>query len=130
MAYIWHSWCLFGTHLFASSITNIMLGFLGGADGKESVLFSSVVQWSDCLKPHGLQHTRLPYPSPTPSACSNSCPSSKWCPHGVLQNISLNILSQYPITAPLPQSITENGIYFLGSVIIITRKYIVTIMMY
>ena len=51
--------------------------FLGGADGKESVLFSSVVQWSDCLKPHGLQHTRLPYPSPTPSACSNSCPSSK-----------------------------------------------------
>ena len=36
MAYIWHSWCLFGTHLFASSITNIMLGFLGGADGKES----------------------------------------------------------------------------------------------
>ena len=25
---------------------------------------------------HGLQHTRLPCPSPTPRACSNSCPSS------------------------------------------------------
>ena len=25
---------------------------------------------------HGLQHARLPYPSPTPGACSNSCPSS------------------------------------------------------
>ena len=36
MVYIWHSWCLFGTHLFASSKNNIMLGFPGGADGKES----------------------------------------------------------------------------------------------
>ena len=29
------------------------------------------------LRPHGLQHARLPCPSPTPS--SNSCPSSQWC---------------------------------------------------
>ena len=34
---------------------------------------------SDSLQPHGLQHTRLPCPSPTPGACSNSCPSSWWC---------------------------------------------------
>jgi len=34
---------------------------------------------SDSLGPHGLQHTRLPYPSPTPRACSNSCPLSWWC---------------------------------------------------
>ena len=34
---------------------------------------------SDYLWPHGLQHTRLPCPSPTPGACSNSCPSSQWC---------------------------------------------------
>ena len=31
------------------------------------------------LRPHGLQHTRLPCPSPTPGACSNTCPSSQWC---------------------------------------------------
>ena len=31
------------------------------------------------LRPHGLQHARLPCPSPTPRACSNSCPSSWWC---------------------------------------------------
>ena len=38
--------------------------------------FSSV-QWpSHSLQPHGLQHTRLPCPSPTPGACSNSCPSN------------------------------------------------------
>ena len=34
---------------------------------------------SDTLWPHGLQHTRLPCPSPTPRAYSTSCPSSRWC---------------------------------------------------
>ena len=29
---------------------------------------------SDSLQPCGLQHTRLPCPSPIPGACSNSCP--------------------------------------------------------
>ena len=33
----------------------------------------------DSLRPHGLQHTRLPCPSPTPRACSNSCPLRWWC---------------------------------------------------
>ena len=46
--------------------------------------FSSIVQFSrsvvfESLRPHGLQHARLPSPSPTPRACSNSCPSSRWC---------------------------------------------------
>ena len=31
---------------------------------------------SNSLRPHGLQHTRLPCPSPTPGVYSNSCPSS------------------------------------------------------
>ena len=34
---------------------------------------------SDSLLPHEQQHARLPCPSPTPGACSNSCPSSRWC---------------------------------------------------
>ena len=42
---------------------------------KEFVQFSHSVM-SDSLQPHGLQHTRLPCPSPTPGACSNSCPSN------------------------------------------------------
>ena len=33
---------------------------------------------SDSLWPHGLQHARLPCPSPTPGACSNSCPLGRW----------------------------------------------------
>ena len=28
---------------------------------------------------HGLQHARLPCPSPSPRICSNSCPLSRWC---------------------------------------------------
>ena len=43
-----------------------------------SVQFSRSVV-SDSLWLHGLQNTRLPCPSPTPRACSNSYPSSQWC---------------------------------------------------
>ena len=34
---------------------------------------------SDFLQHHGLQHARLPCPSPTPGACSTSWPSHLWC---------------------------------------------------
>ena len=34
---------------------------------------------SNSLRPHGLQHTRLPCPSPTARVCSNSCPLNRWC---------------------------------------------------
>ena len=47
-------------------------------DLKSSVQFSRSVM-SNSLWSHGLQHARLPCPSPTPGACSNSCPSSRWC---------------------------------------------------
>ena len=43
-----------------------------------SVQFSHSVV-SDSLQPHGLQYSRLPCPSPTPGAYSNSRPSSQWC---------------------------------------------------
>ena len=42
-----------------------------------SVQFSHLVM-SNSLRPHGLQHARHPCPSPTPGACSNSCPLSWW----------------------------------------------------
>ena len=54
--------------------------------------FSSVAQL--CLTlcdPHELQHSSLPCPSPTPRACSNSCPSSWWC-HPII----------YPLLFPSP----------------------------
>ena len=42
------------------------------------LLFSHSVV-SDSLRPHRLQHARLPCPSPSPRAYSNSCPLSWWC---------------------------------------------------
>ena len=47
------------------------------------LLSHSVV--SNYLQPHGLQHARLPCPSPSTRACSNSCPSSRWC-HPVISS--------------------------------------------
>ena len=43
-----------------------------------SVQFSGSVS-SNSLRPHGLQHARSPYSSPTPIVYSNSCPLSRWC---------------------------------------------------
>ena len=48
------------------------------AQPSDSVQFSCSVV-SDTLRPHGLQHIRLPCPSPTPGTYSNSCPLSWWC---------------------------------------------------
>ena len=45
---------------------------------QDLLLFSHLVM-SNPLRPYGLQHPRLPCPSQTPRACSNSCPSSRWC---------------------------------------------------
>ena len=43
-----------------------------------SVQFSHSVV-SNSLRPHELQHTRPPCPSPTPRVYPNSCPLSRWC---------------------------------------------------
>ena len=49
---------------------------------------------SDSLWPHGLQHVRLPCPSPTPGEYSNSCPSSQWFNHPSIQ-------PSHPLSCPL-----------------------------
>ena len=59
-----------------------------------SVQFSCPVV-SNFLRPHGLQHSRFPCPSPNLGACSNSCPSSWWC----------HPLSSPSPPAPIPPSI-------------------------
>ena len=41
--------------------------------------FGSVAQLCLTLQPHGLQHTKLPCPSPTPRVHPNSCPLNWWC---------------------------------------------------
>ena len=51
---------------------------------------------SDSLRPHGLQHARLPCPSPTPGACSNSCPSSTSCFNHLILCRPLLLPSAFP----------------------------------
>ena len=51
---------------------------------------------SDCLRPHGLQHTRLPCPPPAPRACSNSCPSVMLSNHLILCRPLLLLPSIFP----------------------------------
>ena len=43
---------------------------------------------SNSLQSHGLQHARLPCPSPTPRAYSNSCPLSQWCHLTISSSVS------------------------------------------
>ena len=52
-----------------------------------SVHFSCSVM-SNSLWLYGLQHTRLPSPSPTPGAWSNSCPLSQWCHPTISSSVS------------------------------------------
>ena len=61
---------------------------------------------SDSSRPHGLKHARFPCPSPTPRACSNSCPSSQWC-H---PTISFSVV---PVSSCL-QSFPASGSFPMG----------------
>ena len=51
---------------------------------------------SDSLWPHRLQHARLLCSSPSPEACSNSCPLSQWCHQTILCHPLLLLPSIFP----------------------------------
>ena len=55
---------------------NIQKKLWGFSDGSVQLSHSVV---SNSLQSHGLQHARLPCPSPSPRVCLNSCPLSQWC---------------------------------------------------
>ena len=62
---------------------------------------------SNSLWHHGLQHTRLPCPSPTPGTCSNSCPSSQWC-HPIISSSVIpfsSSLQSFPGSGSFPESV-------------------------
>ena len=66
-----------------------------------ALLFSHSVL-SDSLRPHGLQHARPRYPSPTPRVYSDSCPLSWWC-HPIIS------FSVVPLSCP--QSFPAQGLF-------------------
>jgi len=65
-------------HHFSSWTRKIFFYFL--------LLFSGSVM-SDSSRPHGLQNARLPCPSPSLGACSNSGPLSQWCYPTILSSV-------------------------------------------
>ena len=70
-----------------------------------SVQFSHSVM-CNCLLPHRLQHSRLPSPSQTPRACSNSCPSSQWCHPTISSSVIpfFSCLQSFPESGSFPMS--------------------------
>ena len=68
---------------------------------------------SDSLWPYGLQHARLPCPSPTPGVYSNSCPLSWWC-HPTISSSVIPFSYRYqsfPVSGsfPMRQLFTSGG---------------------
>ena len=61
---------------------------------------------SNSLWPHGLQHTRLPCPSPNPGAYSNSCPLSQWCHPTISSSVVpfSSCLKSFPASGSFPMS--------------------------
>ena len=60
----------------------------------------------DSLRPHGLQHTRIPCPSPTPRAYSNSCPLIQWC-HSTISSFVIpfsSCLQSFPASGSFQMS--------------------------
>ena len=73
---------------------------------------------SDSLRLHGPQHTRPPYPSPTPRACSNSCPLSWWC-HPIISSSFVpfsSCLQSFPASGSFSMSqFFESGCQSIGA---------------
>ena len=61
---------------------------------------------SDSLRPHGPQHARLPWPSSSPRACSNSCPLSWWCHPTISSSVIhfFSCLESFPASGSFPMS--------------------------
>ena len=70
-------------------------------------LFISWIQSLSCVWLFATpQHTRLPYPSPTPRACSRSCPLSQWCHPTISSSVVLfsSCLQSFPASGSSPVS--------------------------
>ena len=62
---------------------------------------------SHFLWPHGLQHAQLPCRSPSPGACSNSCPSNPWCHPTILSSVIpfSSCLQSFPASGSFPRTL-------------------------
>jgi len=88
-----------------SRLPHVSLGDRRGCWLKRTQQFGHLVV-PNSLQPHGLQHAKHPCPSPTPRACSNSCPSSQWC-HPTISSSVIpfsSCLQSFPASGSFPVS--------------------------
>ena len=81
-------------------------GWRTSKSGTYGALIIVVLQLLSCvwlLRPHGLQHTRLPCPSLSLKVCSYSCPLSWWC-HSTISSSA----ASFPFC---PQSFQAQGLF-------------------
>ena len=85
-----------------------------------------LVSYVQLFRPHGLQHARLPCPSLSPGACSNSCPSSQWhSPTAAL--ISVPPFSSCPQSFPASASFPMSWLFTSGGQSIGASKLLKTV---
>ena len=80
------------------------------------LLFSCLVV-SNSLWPLGLQHTRLPCPSPSPGACSNSCPLTQWGHPNILPSVFpfSSCLQSFPVSRSFLSWLFASGGQSIGA---------------
>jgi len=66
---------------------------------------------SDSLWHHGLQRARPPCPSPSPTACSNSCPWSQWC-HLTISSSVISFSSRLQLSPPPTFNLSHHQGFF------------------
>ena len=71
-----------------------------GLDESESLCCCSVTKSCLTLWSQGLQHARLPCPSPSPRVCANSCPLNWWC----YPTVSSSVIPFSSCPQPFPAS--------------------------
>ena len=61
---------------------------------------------SNSLRPHELQHARLPCPSPSSRVCSNSCQLRQWCHPTISCSVTpfSSYLQSFPASGSFPMS--------------------------
>ena len=96
---VWRYW-----NRVYKEVINVQWYQKGGALINKIQFSRSVI--SNSLQPHGLQHTTLPCPSPSPRVYSNSCPSSQWCHPTISSSVApfSSCLQSFPASGSFPMS--------------------------
>ena len=86
-------------HLYQPCFKQLWIGHFSSVQFSRSVM-------SDSLWPCELQHARLPCPSPTPGACTNSCLSSWWCHPTISSSVVpfSSCIQSFPSSGSFPRS--------------------------